>query len=166
MQNSTLAARTGAVFFALWGLVHIAGATLQLGTLSAGGAGALTAMIASAHPATAESFIVPAPAGAFMGMGAYNILWIGLFVTVIAIVMNWRNSRTGYLINMGVVAATDAGLLFALLIPGHMAWTDGAIGLGLFAVAATFSTIGLFGREWVRAMPSGASTPSQTRSVR
>ncbi len=140
MEPSRLVPRIGAAFFALWGLVHVAGGTLQLGTLSAGGAGALTAMIASAQPAAAGDFAVPPAAAAFMGMGAFTILWLGAFVTVVAVTMNWRNSRTGYLINMAVVGATDAGLLFALLIPGHMAWSDGAVGLVLFAMAAAFST--------------------------
>jgi hypothetical protein len=133
------------VFFALWGIAHVAGAALQLTTLRSDGPGALTAMIASARPAAADSFVVPAAAAAFMAMGAWNILWIGMFVTVIAVDMNWRNSTRGLLINMAVVGATDAGLLFALLLPGHMRWSDGAVGLVLFALAAVFSTAAVLG---------------------
>lgn len=142
MSQSPLSARIGAVFFALWGLAHIAGAALELSALQSGGGAALTAMIASANPASPESFAVSAPAAAFMGMGAYNILWLGALVTFVAVTRNWSNSARGYLLNMALAGATDLGLLVFLLIPGHMAWADGAVGLGLFAVAAVFSTIG------------------------
>jgi len=138
-------ARLGATFFFLWGAAHVAGGALQLMTLSSGGGSALTAMIATAHPAPVDGFVVSPPAAAFMGMGAWNILWIGAFVCLVAVRMNWRNSAFGLVLNTGVVAATDAGLLVALLLPGHMAWGDGAVGLVLFALAAPFATIAVFG---------------------
>ena len=67
-------------------------------------------------------------AAAFMGMGAFNILWIGLLVTVVAVTLNRRKSRLGYWLNLGIVGATDLGLLVALLLPGTMAWSDGGLG--------------------------------------
>jgi hypothetical protein len=75
-------------------------------------------------------------------MGAYNILWIGLLVIVIAVGMNWRNSALGYWLNLAVVGATDLGLLVALLLPGYMAWSDGMIGISLFVLAFVFATAG------------------------
>jgi hypothetical protein len=77
-------------------------------------------MISTARPFDATTQ-VPDVAAAFMGMGSFNILWIGLLVTVVAVTMNWSNSRLGYWLNLAVVGATDAGLVWALLAPGYMA---------------------------------------------
>ncbi|NJN83270.1 MAG: hypothetical protein HC802_13950 [Caldilineaceae bacterium] len=55
--------------------------------------------------------------------------------------MNWRNSRAGYWINLGVVAAADLGLLLTLLLPGMMAWSDGLWGPLLWLLAAGFTTL-------------------------
>jgi len=136
------AARTGAVFYALWGLLHVAGGAVQLATLNREGGIALTRLISSARPLGATDASVPDAAAAFMGMGAFNILWIGLLVTVIAVRLNWRNSRLGYWLNLGIVGATDLGLLVALLLPGTMAWSDGGLGLSLYAVALLASSLG------------------------
>lgn len=140
--TTNLAARTGAVFYALWGLLHVMGGAVQLTTLNGEGGAALTRMISSARPLTPEEAAVPSAAAAFMGMGAFNILWIGLLVTIIAVTMNWRNSRLGHWLNLGIVGATDLGLLVALLLPGTMAWSDGGLGLSLYAVALVASSLG------------------------
>jgi len=142
MTTHNLAARTGAVFYALWGLLHIAGGAVQLATLRGEGAGALTRMISSARPLDDASAAVPAAAAAFMGMGAFNIMWIGVLVTVIAVTLNWKNSRLGYWLNLAIVGATDLGLLVALLLPGTMAWSDGGMGLSLYLVALVAATLG------------------------
>ncbi len=75
---------------------------------------------------------------------AWNILWPGVFVTVVGIWLNWRNSRLGYWLNLIVVGAIDVGLLLFLLLPGYMAWSDGGLGLGLWVVALIFSTLGIW----------------------
>jgi hypothetical protein len=142
MTTTNRAARTGAAFYALWGLLHVAGGAVQLVTLKGSGGAALTRMISSARPLDEASAAVPDAAAAFMGMGAFNILWIGVLVTVIAVTMNWKNSRLGYWLNLAIVGATDLGLLVALLLPGTMAWSDGGLGLSLFAVALVASTLG------------------------
>lgn len=141
MSDRTWAARTGAVAYALWGLVHLIGGALQLLTLRRAGGGGLTAMIATARSLDPGTQDVPAAAAAFMGMGAFNLAWIGAFVLVVAVTLNWRNSRLGYWVNLAVVGATDLGMAVALLVPGYIAWSDALIGLSLFAVALVSSTI-------------------------
>jgi hypothetical protein len=142
MRNGNWAAKTGAVFYALWGIVHVLGGGTQLEVLRSKGGGALAALISSGRPFDPKAQAVPDVAAAFMGMGAYNILWIGLLVIVIAVGMNWRNSALGYWLNLAVVGATDLGLLVALLLPGYMAWSDGMIGISLFVLAFVFATAG------------------------
>ena len=143
MSETNRFARTGAVFYALWGLVHVAGAAVQLSTLQAAGGVGLTAMISSARPFDPGAVgAFPEAAEGFMAMGGMNILWLGVLVTAIAVTLNWRNSRAGYWLNLVLVGATDLSLLAALLLPGYMAWSDGGIGLTLFVLALIFSTLG------------------------
>jgi len=142
MDTTNRLAKTGAVCYALWGIVHVLGAAIQLAALRSRGGAGLTAMISTARPFDAQATVVPGASAAFMGMGAFNLLWIGALVTVVAVTLNWRNSRLGYWLNLGIVGATDAGLLWALLVPGIMAWSDGLVGLVLFAAALACSTLG------------------------
>jgi hypothetical protein len=73
---------------------------------------------------------------------AWQIFWIGLLVLGVSIWLNWKNSRTGYWLNLVVVGAVDLGLILTLVAPGYMALADGGLGLALFLPAAIFSTIG------------------------
>jgi hypothetical protein len=72
------------------------------------------------------------------------LLWIGVFVLVVAIKLNWNNRPMGYWLNLTVVSAVDLGLIIALIVPGHMALSDGLMGVVLWLPAAAFSTMGLF----------------------
>ena len=58
--------------------------------------------------------------------------------------LNWKNSRLGYWLNLGVVGAADIGLFVFLIIPGYMALADGFSGPLLWLLAFVFSTIGLW----------------------
>jgi hypothetical protein len=143
MQTTNGLAKTGAAFYVLWGLVHVAGAAFQLLTLRESGGVGLTAMISTGRgfdPGAVGPF--PEAAAAFMGMGAMNILWIGLLVMYVGATRNWRNSRNGYWLNLALVGCTDLALVLALLLPGIMSWVDGSIGLTLFGLALIFSTLG------------------------
>ena len=143
MNPSNRYARVGAAFYVLWGLVHVVGAGFQLSTLQSAGGVGLTAMISTGQPLDPGAVAVfPEAAAAFMGMGAMNILWIGLLVMYVGMTRNWRNSRNGYWLNLALVGCTDMALVLALLLPGYMSWADGAIGLTLFVLALIFSTLG------------------------
>jgi hypothetical protein len=142
MRSANWMTKTGAVFYALWGLVHVIGGAMQLATLKSGGGAALTAMVATASGVDPATLEVPVAAAAFMGMGAMNILWIGALVLGVAAGQNWQNIRAGYWLNLALAGATDTTLLLALLLPGIMAWSDGMVGIGLFLLAAAFSTAG------------------------
>jgi hypothetical protein len=143
MHASLRAARIGAASYILWGLVHVAGAAFQLSTLRAAGGVGLTSMVSTGAPFGPGAVAVfPEAAAAYMQMGALNLVWIGLLVGFVGVTRNWRNDRVGYWLNLALVGGTDLSLLVALLLPGYMAWGDGAIGLTLFVLALIFSTLG------------------------
>jgi hypothetical protein len=135
--------KIGAVFYILWGLLHIAGGVVLLQQLAADGATKALATIGSAVPPVDLPIISGGVTAAVLAYYAWNILCIGLLVLVVGVKLNWNNSRMGYWLNLAVVGAVDLGLIFTLLAPGYMALADGGLGLALWLPAAIFSTIGL-----------------------
>ncbi|MEZ4708675.1 MAG: hypothetical protein R3A44_15815 [Caldilineaceae bacterium] len=142
--------KIGAIFYALWGLLHIVGAgVLMLQAYTVGGATVLAA-IGSATPAAAIPQFESELLAAVLAYYAWNLVWIGAFVLVVAIRSNWRNDATGYWLNLIVVSAVDLGLVAMLMIPGHMAWSDGGLGVALWLPAILFTTLGQLGRKGVK----------------
>jgi len=135
--------KIGAVFYILWGILHIVGGAALLQQLSAEGATGVLAAIGSAVPPDELPLISGGVASSVLGYHAWNILWFGIFAVVIGVVFNWKNSPIGYWLNLSVIGAVDLGLTFAHLVPGYMALSDGLWGVGLWILAAIFSTIGL-----------------------
>lgn len=131
--------KLGAIFYALWGVLHVIGGAVIL-TADARTQVEMfgTAMVA---PGTAPE---PGPiVHAVLSFHAYNLLWMGLLSLIVAILLNWKNSRIGYWINLAIVGAADLGLIVFLLIPGYMSVLDGSLGPVLWMLALVFSTMGL-----------------------
>lgn len=108
----------GAIFYALWGVLHVLAAlrVVQLGSTL--------------------------DVGEIQGkvyQDAWNLGYIALFSVVIAIVFNWRNSRLGYWLNTITISVTDIGFIILLMIPGYS--TD-ILGPILWILGLIFSTIG------------------------
>lgn len=137
------AQRLGAIFYALWGILHIVGgAAILAAYFSEGGVAALamygTALAQADLPTTTHTVI-----DGLAAYNAFNIFWFGVVVTGVAVFMNWHNSLTGYWINLVLVSVVDIGLFFAQVFPGRIAWGDALIGAGLWIPAVIFSTIAI-----------------------
>jgi hypothetical protein len=115
-------AKLGAVTYVLWGLLHIQAARLvyMLGQ--------------SLEPGMVQGRIY---------QGAWNLLFFALFGIVVAILLNWKNSRLGYWLNLVVVSAADIGFIVAILMPGYVPLIPGGIGPLLWVLALVFSTLGI-----------------------
>jgi hypothetical protein len=135
--------KVGAIFYILWGLLHIAGGAALLQQLSAEGVTGALASLGSAVPSAELPSISGGVVAAVLAFFAWNWLWIGLLVLVVGVTLNWKNNRLGYWLNLAVVSAADLGLIITLLIPGYMAVVDGMPGIVLWIPAAVFSTVGL-----------------------
>jgi len=143
------ATRIGAVAYILWGLVHIAGGLAMLSVSSEGPTPFLQMLTEN------SSIVVPEPENSFVTLAtkevfafhSFNIVWMGLLATVIAVRMNWKNSVTGYWMNMAIVGFADLGLIIFMVVPGVIHITDAWIGPLLFIVAIIFSTIARFARS-------------------
>lgn len=127
--NRTLA-RTGAIAFVLWGILHIAGSGYVLKALASGGPAAGFAIYGTTESVEARI------AGSVLGYMSFIILAAGLVVTAIALRMNWRNSELGLALNTGLVLVIEFGLAVFLLAPGHVSIAEAGPGIGLFLIAA------------------------------
>lgn len=115
-------AKIGAVFYIIWGLLHIVAAVqgFQLG--------------ASLEPGLVQGKI---------NQGAWDLLFIALAGISIAVTFNWKNSRLGYWLNLLIVSIADIGFVIFVLLPGHISLFPGILGPVFWILAAIFSTLGI-----------------------
>lgn len=132
--------KIGAVFYLLWGVIHIIGGSTILFQEDSS---LQIAMQATAIPFGEFQEYSNGALHGILSYHAFNIVWFGAFAIIIAVLYNWKNNSFGYWLNLLVLGVIELGLLFFLLIPGYMSWSDGGIGLSLFLIAAVFSTIGM-----------------------
>jgi hypothetical protein len=114
--------RIGAILYALWGALHLMAA------------------------AEAYRLAIGAGAGPIQGrllQNAWHLAVFAVVALVVAIAMNWRNSRTGDWINLVAVSAADIGFVIFVVVPGYIAPFPGLLGPALWLLAVIFSTLGL-----------------------
>lgn len=134
------ASKLGAVFYILWGLLHIAGG---LAIMVQATPSAQIALQATAEPPESFIGITNAAVGGIVNYHAFNLVWFGLFAIVVAVILVWKNLQLGYWLNFLVIGFVEFGLIAFMLLPGIMSWADGSVGLGLFFLALFFSSIGV-----------------------
>lgn len=134
-------ARIGAVAYILWGLLHIVTSALALW---------FTYLLVK--PLWAGPLADAIPGGwveidggtmAVIRHHSLNVVLFGLVAIVVAAMLNWRNSRTGWLANLVVVGIVDTGFILFLVIPGYIALELGLIGPVLWAIGAILTTIAI-----------------------
>jgi hypothetical protein len=115
-------ARSGAVVYVIWGLLHIEAArkVYVLGQT-----------------------LEPGMVQARIFQDAWSLLFFALFGIAVAITLNWKNSRAGYWLNLVVVSAADIGFIVTVLIPEYLPIIPGAVGPILWVIAIALSTMGI-----------------------
>lgn len=119
-------ARIGAVFYVLWGLLHLVAANKVYLLGQALDSGMVQGRIYQ---------------------DAFYLLFFALFGMVVAIVFNWKNSKSGYWFNCVVISFADIGFILTILSPGYLPLFPGAIGPLLWIMALAFTTIGMIQRS-------------------
>ena len=115
-------AKTGAVLYVLWGLLHLQAARMVY-----------------ALGDTLEPGIVQAR----VFQDAFNLVVFAIFAIVVAIAFNWKNSRLGYWLNLAVISAADIGFIWYVLMPGYAPLVPAGLGPLLWILAVIFSTLGI-----------------------
>lgn len=118
-------ARIGAVFYVLWGLLHLLAAGRLLGFAT----GLEDEMLR-----------------ARLMQGAWHMLFFALIAIVVGAWLNRRNSTAGYWINLVTVSVVDLGFIALLLVPGLVPLWPGLLGPALWLAAAAFSTAAMLRR--------------------
>ena len=121
-------ARLGATAFALWGILHIVGATMILMALMRSGASGAYAYYGL------EGEDLPDIAGSVLGYFSYMIVLAGAAALGVAVRLNSRNSEIGLAINTALTLLVEIGLIVFLLVPGHVGIVESAPGLLLAAL--------------------------------
>jgi hypothetical protein len=119
-MRSNLFAKLGAVAYVLWGLLHLNAARL----------------VWQAGHGLEAGFIQ----GRILQL-SWDLLFFATFSIVVALTMNWKNSRCGYWMNLVIVSAADIGYILFVLLPGHVPMNPGGLGPILWLIAIAFSTL-------------------------
>ncbi len=127
-------AKVGAVFFILWGIIHVIGGGAIL--FAAAESPAQGFAIYGAHSDTYTEL-----AGNVLSYLAFGFVWIAVLVTYIGVRYNWSNSQSGLALNTVLVGMTDIGLIVFLVLPGFLSWGEASPGLLLFTGGVVFGGI-------------------------
>ncbi|MEZ6021932.1 MAG: hypothetical protein R3C16_00570 [Hyphomonadaceae bacterium] len=113
--------RIGAIFYALWGALHLAAAY------------------------EGYRLAMSVDAGLVQGrllQNAWNLAIFAAIALVVAITMNWRNSRAGYWFNLAVVSGADIGFVLLVMLPGYVPFFPSILGPVFWLAGAFFTTLG------------------------
>ncbi len=131
--------KVGAMFYVLWGVLHIFGGGMIM--MQDNSVFQIAMQATGTNPEEFQSLSNQALSG-ILSYHAYNIVWFGVFAIVVSLAYNWKNIRLGYWLNLLVLSAVELGLVIFLLLPGYQAFSSGGIGISLFVLAVIFSSLG------------------------
>jgi hypothetical protein len=119
-----VAAKIGAVFYVLWGLLHF---TAAFGVYK----------LAQSSPATMVQ-----------GRLMQTAFYLAAFATaaiIFAVTLNWRNDQLGFWANGIMVGIADVPFILFVLIPGYSPWWPGLLGPVLWIAALLFTALARIG---------------------
>ena len=134
--------KIAAVAYLLWGIIHVAGGALMF-TASLSGPQEFVQVqtgdseLTFTGPEEARSRTTAEGVFAFH---SFNIIWIGVLCSIIAVRMNWKGS--GFWLNVALVGCTDLGLILFIVGRGILPLSSAWPGPLLFVVALLCSAIG------------------------
>lgn len=139
MDNLKLPNKIGAIFYVLWGILHIVvGIVPVLAFLTAGPRQMLTSIPGmQAVPATIEEPLRQATF--FIAQHYFNLAAVGILAIIVALTLNWNNRPLGFWTNLVVLGLVDLSFVLAEMVPGYMPLEMGIIGPILYIMGAIFT---------------------------
>ena len=120
-------ARIGAALYVGWGVLHL---------------------IAARGIYELASSIPDGPAHARLEQSGLDLGLFAVQAMAVAVLLNWRNDRIGYWLNIIVVGAVDLGYVVLVIVPGYVpASLIAFAGPAIYVIGAMFSTAGLLRRN-------------------
>jgi hypothetical protein len=139
--------KIGAVFYLLWGLLHVLGGFLMLSASSVDLGSYLQVLMgeqSALADVTTNNAVATSATLQVFAYHAFNLTWLGVLVSVIAIVSNWKNQASGFWVNLALVGLIDLGLIVYMVVPGVIPRSDPWwLGPVLYVFAVIFSAVGL-----------------------
>ena len=120
-MSNTISARIGAACYVLWGLLHY-GVAYNVYQSALG-----------------------LPPSMVQGRLVQNAFYLFSFATagiVIAVSLNWRNSRAGFWANALLVGVADVPFILFVLVPGYLPFLFGSLGPDLWVAGMLFTGLG------------------------
>jgi hypothetical protein len=114
--------KIGAAFYILWGVLHLLGALNGF------------RLAGDLDPGLIQGKLF---------QHAWNTGLFGAFGLTVAVLLNWKNSRTGYWLNLLVLGVTDLGYVLFVVLPGYVSPVEGWSGPVLWLLGAVFTTLGV-----------------------
>jgi len=118
--------RIGAVMYIIWGILHANAAYLTYKLGQSLEAGMVQGRI-------------------FQDAGF--LLFFAIVAIVVALKMNWHNSKPGYWTNLIAISVTDIVFIAFVLIPGYVPLWPGLTGPLFWVLGAVFSTLGILKKD-------------------
>lgn len=118
-----LFAGLGAAAYFLWGALHLLAAVNSF------------QFAASVEPSLIQGRLF---------QGASYVGVFAVIAVIVALTLNWRNSRLGYWINLVTVSVADIPFVLFIVLPGHMTGVEAFLGPALWLTGAAFSSLALF----------------------
>jgi hypothetical protein len=143
----SLALKSAAILWVVWGLVHATAGILTL--LQEPSAG--FAAIADAVDPGALAADYHAAVGGVLNQHAWNLLWFGV-VTIVGAVFIWRGNLTAIWVTGMVGGLADLGYLLFLDLPGHVRFFPGTV---MTLISASAIALGF--RVWLSRRGAAAS---------
>ena len=112
-------ALVGAAAYFLWGALHLLAAVNSF------------QFAASVDPSLIQGRLF---------QGASYVGVFAIIAVIVALALNWRNSRLGYWINLITVSVADIPFVLFIVQPGHMTGVEALLGPALWLTGAAFST--------------------------
>ncbi|NJN44964.1 MAG: hypothetical protein HC806_09755 [Anaerolineae bacterium] len=98
---TTKPAKLGAVFYGLWGLIHMLGGGFLLSVAFTSGGDFLQGLFGTSHAVSTDFLsatveIERMATTQVFAYHAFNLVWIGLVSFLIAVRMNWKTALLGF----------------------------------------------------------------------
>ncbi|MCF7803866.1 MAG: hypothetical protein K9N46_01010 [Candidatus Marinimicrobia bacterium] len=141
-RTSNIYNKIGAIFFIIWGIVHVlVGAIPVIKYFVQGPVGIFAGneMAVSANEIGARLQQV---ANILVEYRA-DIFAFGVLAIIVAATLNWKNKALGFWINTAVLGIVDIAFVFAQLIPGYQPLLPPVLGPVIYVLAVGFSAAGL-----------------------
>ena len=145
MQPTNRLVKSGAIFFVLWGVLHIAvglgGAMIYL---TRGPIGLIAVFGGSAAPAEAHALVRLA---AHIALDFLLVLTGYGLLAIWGAVLIWQGRWLGFWLNTILLGIADAAFMVALMIPGETPISEGIWGPIFYVLGVTFTAAGMCRRH-------------------